>query len=136
MRRRGNAPSATENPWLCEQGAAHCAARMEKRGRLLRSADGEELFSVRKRPQRETSLRGAGATYAITTGSKGAGDLVTDALTIGPRGRAPGLQGKPIPAPCIYTRGDPSWFGNWISPRARCAPRRKKVDYFTRPPRE
>ena len=32
---------------------------------ILQSADGDELYSVRRRPQRDISLRGTGATYAI-----------------------------------------------------------------------
>ncbi len=51
--------------WLREPGAARVAADMERRARLLRSADGSELFSPRKAPQHEINLRGAGGTYLI-----------------------------------------------------------------------
>jgi len=37
-------------------------------GELLRDAGGERLFSARKRPQRLVDLRGAGDSYALTTG--------------------------------------------------------------------
>jgi len=33
--------------------------------RILQSAEGDELYSVRRRPQRDISLRGTGATYTI-----------------------------------------------------------------------
>ncbi len=125
-------PLRDGEPWLCEQGAAHCAARMEKRGRLLRSADGEELFSVRKRPQRETSLRGAGTTYAITTGSKDAGDLVTDALTIGHVDEHRAF--KETHPGAVYLHKGRSFVVRELdipTRTVRAAP--QKVDYFTRP---
>ncbi len=41
------------------------AAELERRGELLRSADGRELVAARKRPQRHVDLRGSGMAIAI-----------------------------------------------------------------------
>lgn len=44
-------------------------AGLMEEGELLESADGHELFSVRRRPHRGVALRGAGQPYAIRLGS-------------------------------------------------------------------
>ncbi|MDR0828197.1 MAG: DEAD/DEAH box helicase, partial [Desulfovibrio sp.] len=44
-----------------------CAADLERRGLLLRSADGFELVAARKRPHRRVSLRGSGLEVSIET---------------------------------------------------------------------
>lgn len=63
--RPGKAPDAA---W-CTPGVLACAGGLERRGVLLRSADGTELLAARKRPQRHVSLRGSGATVSIETGA-------------------------------------------------------------------
>jgi len=67
--RPGKAPDAA---WYTPDVAA-CADRLERRGLLLRSADGNELIAARKRPQRHVSLRGSGSTVTIETAS---GELI------------------------------------------------------------
>jgi DEAD/DEAH box helicase domain-containing protein len=42
-----------------------------RRGRLLRDAAGEALFSLRRRPQRDISLRSTGQSYTIVDGPAG-----------------------------------------------------------------
>ena len=63
---------APDSLWLSGKTAA-VAAAMEYEGSLLRSADGSELVSARKRPQREVFLRGTGNTVTIVDGE---GELV------------------------------------------------------------
>ncbi len=55
---------------LEEPEAAMGVRRLEEKGTLLRTHDGEELVAPRKYPQREVSLRGTGRTVQIFT-SKG-----------------------------------------------------------------
>ncbi len=47
------------------------AAKLEKEGKLLRSADGVELFSGRRYPHREVSLRGTGRSFQIISSDTG-----------------------------------------------------------------
>ena len=47
---------------------AETVTKLEAEGALLRDAEGLRLFSARKRPQRLVDLRGAGDSYALTTG--------------------------------------------------------------------
>jgi DEAD/DEAH box helicase domain-containing protein len=47
---------------------AETITRLEAEGALLRDAEGQKLFSARKRPQRLVDLRGAGDSFALTTG--------------------------------------------------------------------
>jgi DEAD/DEAH box helicase domain-containing protein len=56
-----------DSAWLTP-AALRCADRLEQRGLLLRSADGEELVAARKRPHRDVSLRGSGRTVNIEDG--------------------------------------------------------------------
>lgn len=54
--------------WL-KDGAMAVVQSLESQGRLLRSADGFELFAANKSPQRHVSLRGASNTVTITDGN-------------------------------------------------------------------
>ncbi|WP_461209797.1 DEAD/DEAH box helicase [Desulfocurvus sp. DL9XJH121] len=60
-------PMRPDEPWLRELGVAPVVKDLEDRGRLLLSADGETVYSHRKRPHHEISLRGSGGQYAIVT---------------------------------------------------------------------
>ncbi|NJB67959.1 DEAD/DEAH box helicase domain-containing protein [Desulfobaculum xiamenense] len=60
---------SADEPWLREPGMPEQVARLEREGRLLRSADGRDIHSSRKRPHREVSLRGSSRTFSIVTGS-------------------------------------------------------------------
>ncbi|HSG40954.1 MAG TPA: Zn-binding domain-containing protein, partial [Thermoanaerobaculia bacterium] len=54
------------------------AERVEKllrQGHLLSAADGDELFSLRRRPQRHVNLRGSGETFAILSGGRTIGTV-------------------------------------------------------------
>jgi DEAD/DEAH box helicase domain-containing protein len=53
-------------------------ARVEKllrQGHLLAAADGDEIFSLRRRPQRHVNLRGSGETFAILAGGRTIGTV-------------------------------------------------------------
>ncbi|MDR2669882.1 MAG: DEAD/DEAH box helicase [Desulfovibrio sp.] len=63
---------APDKTWMGPEALAAVAA-LERRGLLLRSADGSELYAARKRPQRGISLRGSGGNVVIETAS---GELI------------------------------------------------------------
>jgi DEAD/DEAH box helicase domain-containing protein len=53
-------------------------ARIEKllrQGHLLAAAEGDEIFSLRRRPQRHVNLRGSGETFAILAGGRTIGTV-------------------------------------------------------------
>ena len=58
--------SMPDSAWMGPAALA-CAEKLERRGLLLRSADGAEILAARKRPQRHVSLRGSGNTVSIET---------------------------------------------------------------------
>ena len=60
-------PMKPREPWLREEGVAAVAADLERRGKLLVAADGEAIYSHRKRPHHEINLRGTGGQYSIVT---------------------------------------------------------------------
>jgi DEAD/DEAH box helicase domain-containing protein len=72
--------AASEMP-LCGDDRDYLAphqARVEKllrQGHLLAAAEGDEIFSLRRRPQRHVNLRGAGATFAIIAGGRTIGTV-------------------------------------------------------------
>jgi len=72
--------AASEMP-LCGDDRDYLAphqARVEKllrQGHLLAAAEGDEIFSLRRRPQRHVNLRGAGETYAIMAGGRTIGTV-------------------------------------------------------------
>lgn len=77
------APLRADEPWMQDPLIAPTLARMENSGQLLRSADGREIYSRRKRPQRDISLRGTGSTYSIEIGNAPASDVEQSALSVG-----------------------------------------------------
>jgi DEAD/DEAH box helicase domain-containing protein len=72
--------AASEMP-LCGDDRDYLAphqARVEKllrQGHLLAAAEGDEIFSLRRRPQRHVNLRGAGETFAIIAGGRTIGTV-------------------------------------------------------------
>ncbi len=66
-------PLRDDEAWLREPQVLAEAKCMERSGQLLRSADGETLYSKRKRPQRDIDLRGAGSVYHIAANTTQAG---------------------------------------------------------------
>ncbi|HEY0513999.1 MAG TPA: DEAD/DEAH box helicase, partial [Thermoanaerobaculia bacterium] len=72
--------AAAEMP-LCGDDRDYLAphqARVEKllrQGHLLAAADGDEIFSLRRRPQRHVNLRGTGETFAILAGGRTIGTV-------------------------------------------------------------
>ena len=72
--------AASEMP-LCGDDRAYLApheARVEKllrQGHLLAAAEGDEIFSLRRRPQRHVNLRGSGETFAIMAGGRTIGTV-------------------------------------------------------------
>ncbi|OIO06162.1 MAG: DEAD/DEAH box helicase [Desulfovibrionaceae bacterium CG1_02_65_16] len=63
--------SGAGEPYLDAPGARAALADLLAKGTLLKSADGREVLSPRKRPQREVDLRGAGAQIAIEDAATG-----------------------------------------------------------------
>jgi DEAD/DEAH box helicase domain-containing protein len=63
---------APDRTWMGPEALA-AAAALERRGLLLRSADGTELYAARKRPHRGISLRGSGGNVTVETAS---GELI------------------------------------------------------------
>ena len=67
-------PMDTTEPWAKDRGMADMIAGLEAQGKLLRSEDGDLLFSSRKYPQRDVALRGTGETIDIV--DKGSGEII------------------------------------------------------------
>jgi DEAD/DEAH box helicase domain-containing protein len=63
----------TDESILEAENASEALYRLEKEGRLLKSADGKEIFARRKAPHRDVDLRGAGNRFQIITGQ---GDML------------------------------------------------------------
>jgi DEAD/DEAH box helicase domain-containing protein len=63
--------SGRGEPYLDGPGAREALAGLLAGGTLLTSADGREVLSPRKRPQREVDLRGAGSQIAIEDADTG-----------------------------------------------------------------
>ncbi len=61
----------TDESWLKEREVAKAISKLESKGKLLRSENGKELYSVRKFPQRGINLRGVGQTYQIVSRTDG-----------------------------------------------------------------
>lgn len=51
--------------WLRSPAARAAVAVLERKGLLLRTADGQSWLAARKRPQRDVNLRGSGASFQI-----------------------------------------------------------------------
>ncbi|HTG33128.1 MAG TPA: DEAD/DEAH box helicase [Thermoanaerobaculia bacterium] len=72
--------AASEMP-LCGDDQGYLAPHKERvekllrQGHLLAAAEGDEIFSLRRRPQRHVNLRGAGETYAIMAGGRTIGTV-------------------------------------------------------------
>ena len=49
--------------------------KLLRQGHLLAAADGDEIFSLRRRPQRHVNLRGTGETFAILAGGRTIGTV-------------------------------------------------------------
>jgi len=63
--------SGQGEPYLDSPGAREALAALLAKGTLLKSADGREVLSPRKRPQREVDLRGAGSQITIEAADTG-----------------------------------------------------------------
>jgi DEAD/DEAH box helicase domain-containing protein len=63
--------SGSGEPYLDSPGAREALAGLLAKGTLLQSADGREVLSPRKRPQRDVDLRGAGLQIAIEDAATG-----------------------------------------------------------------
>ena len=58
-------PLQADEPWVNQASSRDSIQSLEKSGRLLRSADGRELFAGRKQPHRHVDIRGSGNRYRI-----------------------------------------------------------------------
>ena len=54
-----------DEPLLAEENVSRALANLEKEGRLLKSAGGNEFYARRKAPHRDIDLRGAGRRFQI-----------------------------------------------------------------------
>ncbi len=64
-------PLKTDEPIFCNDKVSAAINRLETGGRLLRSADGRELYARRKLPHRDVNIRGVGNRYRIIDKSSG-----------------------------------------------------------------
>jgi DEAD/DEAH box helicase domain-containing protein len=64
-------PLKADEPLANGKNAAAALNRLEETGKLLRSADGRELYSRRKSPHRYVKIRGAGNRFQIVTKHSG-----------------------------------------------------------------
>jgi DEAD/DEAH box helicase domain-containing protein len=55
----------TDEPLFNEENVSRALTKLEKEGRLLKSADGNEFYARRKAPHRDIDLRGAGKQFQI-----------------------------------------------------------------------
>lgn len=125
-------PLKSNEAWLQEPETAACLTALENQGDLLRSKDGLEIYSRRKRPHHETNLRGSGNTYSIQTGVAHAGDLDPKAETIGSIDELRAF--KETHTGAVYLHRGQSYVVQELdlaTRTVRVMP--KKVDYFTRP---
>ena len=62
----------TENePYISEKPVKKIVSALEEKGELVRSHDGEQLFSRQRSPHRDVDLRGAGESYTIVSARTG-----------------------------------------------------------------
>ncbi len=64
-------PLKTDEPLSSEKNAAAALNRLEKNGKLLRSADGRELYARQKNPHRHVNIRGTGHRFQIVVKHSG-----------------------------------------------------------------
>ena len=94
-------------------------------GDLLESADGQELFCVRKRPHRSVSLRGSGRSFVIRLGDKDGEVIGTVDGTRALRECHPGA---------VYLHAGRQFLVQELDLENRCAVvGREDLDYFTSP---
>ena len=67
-------PIDAKEPWLKQPGLAEAVADLENSGHLLRSEDGDLLFSSARYPHRKVALRGTGENMDIV--SRDTGDII------------------------------------------------------------
>ena len=58
-------PLRQDEPLMADPAVIRAAEYLEDRAQLLRSADGQTLYSARKNPHRDVDLRGTGARFEI-----------------------------------------------------------------------
>jgi DEAD/DEAH box helicase domain-containing protein len=64
-------PLYADEEWLQSPAVAARVRELERSGTLLRSADGQRVFSSRKQPHRHVELRGSGRSYQILDQAEG-----------------------------------------------------------------
>ncbi|MFW6333062.1 MAG: DEAD/DEAH box helicase [Thermodesulfobacteriota bacterium] len=64
-------PLKAGEPLLAPEPVRETVTELERKGELLRSADGREIYARRKRPHRDVDLRGAGDRYQIVSAEDG-----------------------------------------------------------------
>ncbi|NPA95389.1 MAG: DEAD/DEAH box helicase, partial [Thermodesulfobacteria bacterium] len=117
------APIGLDEPLLKDEGVRSLARGLLDRGRLFLSGDGASLMSLRKYPQREVDLRGAGKAYQIVN--------VENGTTIG------SVDGYRVfrelhPGAIYLHRGESFQVTRLDIEGRRAEVRPVKVDYFTR----
>jgi len=70
-------PLKTDEPMVNKENVRKTVERLEKTGKLLRSADGKELYTRRKIPHRYVNIRGVGNRFQIvdTTTGENRGEI-------------------------------------------------------------
>lgn len=64
-------PLKAGEPLLAPEPVRQTVTLLERKGELLRSADGREIYARRKRPHRDVDLRGTGDRYEIVSAEDG-----------------------------------------------------------------
>ena len=63
-------PLRKDEEWMSRPAVQNEVRALQEEGKLLESADGREWLAARRRPQRDVSLRGSGATFQIVDTEK------------------------------------------------------------------
>ena len=115
---------AAGEPLLANRAVRECVRELEAEGLLLRGADGESWYPVRKYPHREVDLRGSGRSYTIK--SENGNEII---------GRIDGVRClKECHPGAVYLHRGRTWLvRNLDLDGHEVTVRRQEVNYFTRP---
>ena len=99
-------PLAVNDPFFDRDRCAAEIKDLEKDGKLLLSAKGDQWISTRKNPHREVNIRSVGESFTILLGKKG--KVIGTRIASGPFGNA-------IRGLSTCTRRCSTWWRSWIS---------------------
>ncbi len=116
-------PIKNNEKFLSEEPVLKSISSLEKKGDLLKSADGKEFFSSRKFPQRYINLRGTGSRFNIVSGRTGQS-----------KGEIDGFRAfkETHPGAIYLHKGDTYLVNNLDMGTMTIKVSKAKVDYYTR----